>query len=84
MTVRFHAAVDPNEGNRQLCFDWASDTSSGQGCTSMAGDQAPVAYWRDITFRTGGEFIVTARIERNDGHTYLSNIVTIRVLSLGE
>lgn len=84
MTVRFHATVLADEHNRQLCFDWVSDRSSGQGCTSLDGDRAPLTFWRDITFRTGGEFIVSARVERNDNHTYLSNIVVIRVLTLGE
>lgn len=84
MTVRFRATVQPDQRNRQLCFDWVSDASSGQGCTPLEGDQAPLTTWRDITFRTSGEFIVSARLERNDGHTLLSNIVTIHVYGLGD
>lgn len=84
MIVRFHAKVEPDEHNRQLCFDWVSETAFGSGCTDLDGERAPLTTWRDVTFRTGGQFIVVARIERNDGHTYLSNIVTIRVLTLGE
>ncbi len=84
LTVRFRAAVDPNEHNRQLCFDWVSDAYSGQGCQTLDGARSPISYWREITFRTGGDFVVTARVERNDDHAYLSNIVVVHVLNLGE
>ncbi len=84
MVVRFHAQVDPNEHNRRLCFDWTADLSSGRSCQDLAGADAPASYWKDITFRTSGEFVVSAWVERNDGHSYMSNIVDIRVLSLGD
>ncbi len=83
MTVRFLALVVQDVRNRQLCFDWVADRASGSGCVSLEGDKAATTYWRDITFRTSGEFIVNARLERNDGHTLLSNIVVIRVLEIG-
>jgi hypothetical protein len=37
--------------------------------------------WREITFRTGGEFNVIAWIRQNDDKVYVSNIETILITS---
>lgn len=77
---RFSISVVPDEKNRYFCLEWASDSFSGKSCDDLDAERAPLTIWREITFRTGGEFNVMAWIRQNDDRIIVSNIETIRIL----
>jgi hypothetical protein len=45
----------------------------------LDAERAPLTIWRDVTFRTGGEFNIVAWVRQNDGTIVRSNIETIRI-----
>jgi hypothetical protein len=78
---RFKISIQRDAKNRLFCLMWASPASEGSSCDELAGEAAPLTIWRDITFRTGGEFNVMATVRQNDGKDHISNIETILITS---
>ena len=77
---RFYIGIERDARNRAFCLQWASEASEGSSCDTLEGDKAPRVIWREVTFRTGGEFNVIAWVTQADGTLIKSNIETIRLL----
>ena len=77
---RFSIGIEPDTRNRLFCLEWASEASEGRSCDDLDGDKAPRTIWRDVTFRTGGEFNVVAWVRQNDERLIRSNIETILIM----
>ena len=78
---RFKVTIEPDTKNRVFCLQWASIDSEGQSCHTLDAELAPRTFWREITFRTGGEFNVIAKLQQNDEKILISNIETITIVS---
>lgn len=78
---RFKISIERDARNRYFCLQWASTGSEGQSCDQLDGEAAPLTIWRDVTFRTGGEFNVIAWVRHNDDKVHVSNIETITITS---
>ena len=81
---RFSIGIEPDTRNRSFCLEWASEASEGRSCDDLDAERAPRIIWREVTFRTGGEFNVIAWVRHNDDKIITSNIETIRILDRNE
>ena len=77
---RFSIGIEPDTRNRHFCLEWTSKASEGRSCDDLDAERAPRTIWREVTFRTGGEFNVIAWVRHNDDKIITSNIETIRIL----
>ncbi len=80
---RFRIAIEQDAKNRAFCLQWASEQSEGQSCDSLDGERAPATIWREVTFRTSGEYHVVASLRRSD-QDHVSNVETIRITGIFE
>lgn len=77
---RFSIGIEQDARNRHFCLEWASQASEGRSCDDLDAERAPRTIWRDVTFRTGGEYNVIAWVRQSvDGADRIvkSNIETI-------
>ena len=76
--------VEPDQRNRELTIEWWSEEGiGGLHSRSLEGEEAPSLYRYAIKRMEQGEYVVTARVTRDDGSD-LTRDTTVIVAGEGE